>query len=73
MHDPHVVDLLVNSVHIQDETEVGDSSSHVDHSSLVATTTELEANDPALTEGKLVVQSVLCLTSVEWSWINSKL
>ena len=73
MHDSHVVDLLVDSIHIQDKTEVSDSGSHVYHSGLVATTAELDSNNPALTEGEFVVQRVLCLTSVERSWVNSEL
>ena len=73
MHDPHVVNLFVNSVHIQDETEVGDGSSHVDHTGLITTAAELDTNEPTLTEGEFVVQRVLCLTSVEWSWVNSEL
>ena len=73
MHDSHVVDLFVDSVHVQDETEVSDSGSHVNHSGLVATTAELDPDNPALTEGKFVVQRILCLTSVERSWVNSEL
>ena len=73
MHDSHVVDLFVDSVHVQDETEISDSGSHVYHSGLVATTAELDPDNPALTEGKFVVQCVLCLTSVERSWVNSEL
>ena len=71
MHYPHVIDLLVNSVHIKDKAEVGDCSSHVNHSRLVPTTAELQPNEPTLTERELVVQCILCLTSVEGSWVNS--
>ena len=73
MHDSHVINLLVDSIHVQDKTEVSDSSSHVYHSSLVAATAELYSYDPTLTEGEFVVQRVLCLTSVERSWVNSEL
>ena len=72
MHNPHVVDLLINSIHVEHKAEVCDGSSHVDRSSISPAGAEFHTNEPTLTEGELVVQSVLCLTSVEWPRVHSE-
>ena len=71
MHDPHVVDLLIDSVHVQDEAEVGDSASHVNCPCVSSATAKLHSNQITLAELELVVQCVLRLSSIEWPRVDS--
>ena len=73
MHNSHVIDLLVDPVHVQDETEVGDGASHVNRPCIGSAAAKLHSDQIALAEFELIVQCVLCLTSVEWSRVDSQL